>query len=309
MVAPEAVYRGTPGPLPAPRAPRPRVWTVFVALLGALLSAALFTGLVLGVFALTMAVRYAMRYEAQPPPTYLARALPDLLRDPVGILGSGLAACLSFALFALVPARLSAVGLVDRLRLRATPRWASLGLLGAGGVVGVGQVCSAVMVFAGVEGRGALGIIARAFTDAPAEVVVAAALIVGVGAGLGEELLFRGYMLTRLRDRWGPRVAVVVSAALFGLVHFDPWHSTFAFAVGLLLGWLSLRAGTVRSTIAAHVTNNLVSVAGMVVGDPSEPTPVAVAAVELVVGALLVVACVVSVRRLTRSELAAPPAA
>lgn len=307
MVTPEPVYRAAQESPPARHASRPRVWTVWVSFVAALLSSALFTGVVMGVFALTIAWRYGVHHGHLPPPATLMRAMPDLMRDPAGLLGSGLAACLSFAMFALIPARLSAVGLVDRLRLRSAPRWSTLGLLGAGGVVGIGQVCSAVMVFAGMEGRGALGLIARAFTDAPAEIVVAAALIVGVGAGVGEELLFRGYMLTRLRERWGPRVAVVVSAALFGLVHFDPWHSTFAFAVGLLLGWLSLRAGTVRSTIAAHVANNLVSVAGMVVGDPTEATPTTVAAIELVVGALLVVASVLSVQRLTHSEHAATP--
>ncbi len=308
MVTPEPIYRVAQGSPPAPLTLRPRVWTVWVAFVAALCSTALFTGVVLATFALTIAWRYGDRNGTLPPPATLMRAVPELMREPAGLLGSGLAACLSFAMFALIPARLSAVGLVDRLRLRSAPRWKALGMLGAGGVVGIGQVFSGVMVFAGMEGRGALGVIARAFADAPAEIVVAAALIVGVGAGVGEELLFRGYMLTRLRERWGPRVAVLTSAALFGLVHFDPWHSAFAFTVGLLLGWLSLRAGTVRSTIAAHVLNNLVGVAGMVVGDPSEPTPAPVAAIELVVGVLLIVACVLSVRRLTQADLAATPA-
>lgn len=260
VVTPEPIYRVAQGVTACAAHPAAARLDGVGRLRRGTCSTALFTGVVLATFALTIAWRYGDRNGTLPPPATLMRVVPELMREPAGLLGSGLAACLSFAMFALIPARLSAVGLVDRLRLRSAPRWKALGMLGAGGVVGIGQVFSGVMVFAGMEGRGALGVIARAFADAPAEIVGGrrADRRGRRGGGRGAALL--RYMLTRLRERWGPRVAVLTSAALFGLVHFDPWHSAIAFTVGLLLGWLSLRAGTVRSTIAAHVLNNLVGV-------------------------------------------------
>jgi membrane protease YdiL (CAAX protease family) len=63
-----------------------------------------------------------------------------------------------------------------------------------------------------------------------------------MAAAVGEEIVFRGVVYRRLEERLGTTIALVVSAAAFGLVHAgNPganWASTLAIALesGVLLG-------------------------------------------------------------------------
>jgi membrane protease YdiL (CAAX protease family) len=84
--------------------------------------------------------------------------------------------------------------------------------------------------------------------------------IVTLGAGITEELLFRGYVQTRLAERWPAAFAVVVPALFFAAMHLDPTHATAVFPLGLWFGVLALLSGSVLPAIAAHVLNNLVGV-------------------------------------------------
>ncbi|WP_018954178.1 CPBP family intramembrane glutamic endopeptidase [Thioalkalivibrio sulfidiphilus] len=73
-------------------------------------------------------------------------------------------------------------------------------------------------------------------------------------APLIEEILFRGYLLHRLAQKWGLWVGVVVSSALFGAVHPD----TLAAAVtGFGLALLYLKTRTLWAPILAHALYNL----------------------------------------------------
>ncbi|MBE9076622.1 CPBP family intramembrane metalloprotease [Romeria aff. gracilis LEGE 07310] len=45
-------------------------------------------------------------------------------------------------------------------------------------------------------------------------------LLVGLGVGLTEELLFRGWLLTELEADYGPTMALLVSSAIFATAHF-----------------------------------------------------------------------------------------
>ncbi len=293
-------------PLPpisyAPLAPAPasahRVWTVFAAFGVALASTITFTAAVL----LALAAREAQLVEGSF--TRVTReGFEFTLRSPVGLLGSGLAACLSFALCALVPASLSPDLFEARLRLAHRPGWGAWGLVVAVGMLGVGQVSSALLTLAGLAGRGSLGEIHRALYHPSPGLALAAFAIVCVGAGVGEELFFRGYAQTRLAQRWGAWPSVLASAALFGLVHGDPLHATFAFAAGVLLGWASLRTGTVRTTLVAHVANNAASLASMALTDPAHRDSPREAAVSLIAGAAMIALSTLALRR------AKPPAA
>nr|WP_242592942.1 CPBP family intramembrane glutamic endopeptidase [Corallococcus exiguus] len=78
-------------------------------------------------------------------------------------------------------------------------------------------------------------------------------------AGTAEELFFRGYVQTRLVERWGRAAGIAGSATLFGILHLDPIHSPVALVMGLLLGWLAERTGSLRLPIFVHVFNNLTS--------------------------------------------------
>ena len=78
-------------------------------------------------------------------------------------------------------------------------------------------------------------------------------------APLVEELLFRGaiqgYML---RKGMKPLNAILIASAIFGIVHMNPIQIPFAFAIGLIFGWLYYRTGSVVPGIIGHfITNSI----------------------------------------------------
>ena len=294
--APEPLADASAPPSQAPPT-KPRVWTLAVATVLAALATVLFSLLVGGVFVVQMVARYFAAHHVAPPVGAVMRAVDAMIRTPVGLVGSGLASCLSFAFFALVPASLSASGYEERLRLKHHPWWFAWGLLGAVGVGGIGMLSSGVIALTGRENSGALALIARALSHLDAPMTVTAVAVIGLGAGFGEEVFFRGYLLTRLAERWRPWVAVLVTAALFGLAHMDVLHSSFALLVGALLGWVSLRTGSIRTTIVAHAVNNGVGVLTMALSSGPEPTSHGTAVAQVVVGLGMTAVCVAGFQR------------
>jgi membrane protease YdiL (CAAX protease family) len=53
---------------------------------------------------------------------------------------------------------------------------------------------------------------------------------------------------------------VVLSAAIFGLAHFDPVHSSLAFLLGAYLGVVTQLARSIRPAILCHVVNNTLGI-------------------------------------------------
>jgi membrane protease YdiL (CAAX protease family) len=85
-------------------------------------------------------------------------------------------------------------------------------------------------------------------------------LAVGIAPGFGEEMLFRGFLQRGLVSRLGTCWGVLLSAALFGLAHLDPVHSSLAFLLGVYLGVVTQLAGCIRTAILCHVLNNTLGI-------------------------------------------------
>lgn len=84
-----------------------------------------------------------------------------------------------------------------------------------------------------------------------------AVLMTVVAAPILEEVFFRGLVLESLSRRWGGRAAVLVSSALFGLVHFPILPQMVnAFVIGIVMGYIYLRTRSLVSVIAIHAINN-----------------------------------------------------
>ena len=81
-------------------------------------------------------------------------------------------------------------------------------------------------------------------------------LYASVLAPLGEEILFRGYVLRSL-EPFGKRFAIGGSAVLFALFHGNLLQAPYALLMGLLLGWLTLEYSLWWS-MGLHLFNNLV---------------------------------------------------
>ncbi len=79
-----------------------------------------------------------------------------------------------------------------------------------------------------------------------------------------EELLFRGAIEGHfLKQGKSPVFAIVVSSLFFGIIHGNPAQMPFAFLIGLLLGWLFYRTGSVVPGFICHVINNGIAVITM----------------------------------------------
>ncbi len=74
-----------------------------------------------------------------------------------------------------------------------------------------------------------------------------------------EEMIFRGYILGALRPH-GDGLAIVLSAALFGLFHGNVLQIPFAFILGLVMGYLTVQTDSIWPAVLLHFTNNLMSV-------------------------------------------------
>lgn len=82
---------------------------------------------------------------------------------------------------------------------------------------------------------------------------------VGILAPLAEEVVFRGAILRTLlgimskKNHW---VAIIISAAIFGVVHANLAQFVNALLMGLLLGWMYYRTGSLVPGILLHWINN-----------------------------------------------------
>ncbi len=160
---------------------------------------------------------------------------------------------------------------------------------------------------------GQLAEIDRSLRDSRPSAPWLAPLVAGLLPGLAEETLFRGFVLGRLRRVTGPLLAVVVSAAAFGVVHYDWIHGGAAFVLGLYLGTLALLSRSIWPCVLAHAGNNLMGVIAIQSAPGAEATGVALhPAWALGLSALLLLGTALFVRRRERhrslrGEPTAPP--
>ena len=86
--------------------------------------------------------------------------------------------------------------------------------------------------------------------------------VIGLVAGMSllqavcEELAFRGFILSGLRRRFGQWRAVFLSSFLFALFHMNVFQFVPHFALGVVLGTLVARTGSVLPAMLFHFTYN-----------------------------------------------------
>ena len=77
-------------------------------------------------------------------------------------------------------------------------------------------------------------------------------------APIGEELIFRGAVLRKLLE-WKPEhrwLMITFSAVLFAVAHMNPAQIIHPLLIGLLLGWMYERTGSIIPGVAYHWANN-----------------------------------------------------
>jgi membrane protease YdiL (CAAX protease family) len=90
-----------------------------------------------------------------------------------------------------------------------------------------------------------------------AEAVLGAVAVV-VGAPLGEEVFFRGFLHGSLRGRVGFSAAAAISSLAFAIFHVSPFLIVLMLFVGFALAWLFERRGSLIAPIGAHAMFNVI---------------------------------------------------
>lgn len=85
-------------------------------------------------------------------------------------------------------------------------------------------------------------------------------ICLGILIPVCEELVFRGLMFQRLRERGTYMQAAMFSAFVFGLMHMNMVQMIYGFVMGMMLAYVYEKYGSVKAPIAAHMAMNILSV-------------------------------------------------
>lgn len=88
-----------------------------------------------------------------------------------------------------------------------------------------------------------------------------------------EEIIMRRVVLKEMEKLtksmwWG----IIISSALFAIIHINPIQVVFAMPAGIFLGWLYCKTGSLLVPICIHILNNTISFITMNIGSDSEIT-------------------------------------
>ena len=92
------------------------------------------------------------------------------------------------------------------------------------------------------------------------------AIMIGGTPAICEELLFRGYLQTRLTRTMPPWIGIFIASVLFATFHMDFVHVLAVMPIGFFLGWVSWHSGSLYPAMLAHFVNNVLSVVIAAVG-------------------------------------------
>ena len=100
----------------------------------------------------------------------------------------------------------------------------------------------------------------------PGAFVIFTVIALSVVTPIAEEIFFRGFVLRGLVNRWGVAPGIIVSAAVFAGLHFQPPVIVPVFITGLLLGTLYWQTGSLWPGILVHAGQNFVATLGIILG-------------------------------------------
>lgn len=83
-------------------------------------------------------------------------------------------------------------------------------------------------------------------------------IVIALTPGICEEVMFRG-MIMRTYEVYGRKKAIILSAVLFGLFHFNLQNLLGPIFLGLMFGVLVSKTKSLLSSIIGHIVNNTVA--------------------------------------------------
>ena len=101
----------------------------------------------------------------------------------------------------------------------------------------------------------AVPLIEEALQTNPISVVISIVFF----APMAEEVLFRGLVFGALQRWLSARWTILLTAAMFALIHMQVIYFFPIFLVGLLCGWARHRSGSLAVPMLMHILNNGIS--------------------------------------------------
>lgn len=83
-------------------------------------------------------------------------------------------------------------------------------------------------------------------------------LVIALTPGICEEVMFRG-MIMNSYDKLGRKKAIIYSAILFGIFHFNAQNLLGPIFLGLLFGIIAYKTNSLIATIIGHTLNNTIA--------------------------------------------------
>lgn len=253
---PESQNASTPDPLPSqaystpppiesePAAALPRVWPSILVPFVAIVVA-------IGV-QIVMVVAFIFY---QGVGDFDQDALTDAITSPPGFLAMLLSGQLSFLVVVIVAAIFSPEPI--RQRLAFPPSFASAKIYLLTTIGSIPILALSLAAAYGVSKFSWADDSAAAFFE---KITIAWAIpfviLIALLPGFIEEIMFRGYIQTRFLKRWSPVATIALSSFLFALVHLSPPTVALAFIMGIWLGYIAWRCGSIGPGIACHAFVN-----------------------------------------------------
>lgn len=103
--------------------------------------------------------------------------------------------------------------------------------------------------------------------------ITGAVFAVGLGAGVVEELLFRGILMTALEKRWNKVIAILIPSILFAVLHVYVRQLDFVSfifllvagtSVGVLFSLVTIASGSIWNSAIIHGLWNAIIVGGVI---------------------------------------------
>lgn len=243
---------------------RPRMWTVFAVVAASIvlfLTASLFFSLLA---ILVVHGRLDMATLSDP------QNLADVSRSRIGLFIMVVMPQFALVVPAVVAAFASPTPVTQRLSLVRGhwPVWVWFAAALATPLVGLFSSMVCGLFLSESEGLKAMSEIFR--DHGASGFLIPLSLMIGLTPAICEELLFRGYVQTRLTKTMHPLLGILIASFLFAVFHLDYVHVIAVFPMGVFLGWVSWRSGSLVPAMLGHFVNNVISVVAVVYAPDGE---------------------------------------
>jgi len=83
---------------------------------------------------------------------------------------------------------------------------------------------------------------------------------IGIITPIVEELIFRGAIISELETILSSKVVVLIQGLLFGAFHLDVVQGAYTAVIGVFLGYMVYKTGSIWPAVAAHIALNTLGV-------------------------------------------------